>query len=371
MAAAALRGLIVGPSDSSLTCHDRSRRADDTLHATFFMDCKRAGVSVRRRGAPPRHSPSQPHVVHDCPNRERMSRIKQRGVRKVHLEFPKPSGWADLENLTTMLLEGGYRATNVQRYGRQGQAQNGVDVLASEWGPNNGQIHVGYQCKAVRALTQKEVEAECALAKGFKPAIDRYVIVTTLSRDANLQTSVKGIDSGTYGFPVDIWFWDDLNEKLNRTAEAAQAYFANITVEAQPAKAAAHVAALRRALDRPAFKDSIHAERSVDELVEALARTSAFMRTGYLHDNLNNFVESTVPPHKIGEKGYSAFCFAFIKELDALYNCALENRLELQDTSTSSGAAAAIKFMGLRSAVLQRANKEFKKYQLAEIPIRI
>lgn len=289
----------------------------------------------------------------------------------MHLEFPKPSGWADLENLTSMLLEGGYQSTNVQRYGRQGQTQNGVDVLASEWGPNNGQIHVGYQCKAVQALTQKEIEAECALAKDFKPAIDRYVIVTTLSRDAKLQTSVKGIDPGTYGFPVDIWFWDDLNEKLNRTAEAAQAYFSKITLEAQPAKAAAHAAALRRALNRPAFKDSIHFERDVDELVEALARTNAFMNTGYLHDNLNNFVESTVPPHNIGDKAYRSFCKALIGELDGLYTFVLSNRQELRDTSSNSGAAAAYKFMSMRSQLLQRANKVFEKHDLPEIPIRI
>ncbi|WP_456506795.1 LysR family transcriptional regulator [Arthrobacter sp. TE12232] len=46
MAAVASRGLIVGPSKSSPTCHDRRRRADDTplLH---FLDGPQTGGSVR------------------------------------------------------------------------------------------------------------------------------------------------------------------------------------------------------------------------------------------------------------------------------------------------------------------------------------
>lgn len=287
----------------------------------------------------------------------------------MQLEFPRPADWTGLENLTAMLVDYEYGSMNVQRFGRQGQSQDGVDVLSSRWGPN-GDIYIGYQCKAVQSLTQTQVEAECALAKKFKPAIDRYVIVTSLPRDARLQSSVKAIASGTYGFPVDIWFWDDLNEKINRAADVAQAYFSKITLEAQPAAASAHAEALQHALDRPAFLDSIHFERNVEELLEALARTKAFMRTGYLHDNLKNFVESTVPPHRIGDKRYSSFCTNFTKELDALYNFVLENKDELRDTTTNSGAAAAIRFTDQRSQLLQRANKEFRRHRLDEIAIR-
>ncbi|WP_311215124.1 MULTISPECIES: hypothetical protein [unclassified Arthrobacter] len=288
----------------------------------------------------------------------------------MQLDFPRPAEWTGLENLTAMLVENEYGSLNVQRLGRQGQRQDGVDVLASTWGPH-GDLQFGYQCKAVQSLTLTQVEAECALAKNFKPTIDRYIIVTTIPRDAKLQSSVRGIDSKTYGFPVDIWFWDDLNEKINRAAEVAQAYFSKITLEAQPAAASAHAGSLHRALDRAAFLDSIHYERSVKELLVALVRTRAFMRTGYLHDNLKNFVESTVPPHKIGDKRYTTFCSTFINKLDQLYYFVQANMDELKDTGTNSGAAAAAKFTNLRAELLVLANKEFVRHQLDELPIQV
>lgn len=286
----------------------------------------------------------------------------------MHLEFPKPSGWADLENLTVMLAEHQYGAVNVQRYGRPGQSQNGVDVVANTLRLQDN-VRIGYQCKLVQSLTQSDVESECSLAKNFTPALDRYVIVTSLPRDAKLQSSVLGIPDTKYGFPVVIWFWDDLNEKLNRTAEAAQTYFAKIMLEAQPAAAASHAEALRRALDRKAFQDSIRMERDVGELIEALAATVGFMRTGYLYDNRKNFVESTVPPWKIEDKKYSGFCALFSKDLDALYQLVLSKKDDLRDTTTNAGSLAANEFTFRRSKLLDRANREFDRHGLPAVPI--
>jgi hypothetical protein len=286
------------------------------------------------------------------------------------LEFPRPADWNGLEHLTAMLVEYQYGMANVQRYGRQGQKQNGVDILASVWAPG-GDNHIAYQCKLVQDLALSEVEAECTKAKAFKPAPARYVVVTSIARDAKLQSSVRGIPAGTYGFEVDIWFWDDLNERLNRSADAAQAYFSTITLEAQPAAAHAHAQALHRALDRSAFKDSIHQERDIDELIEALAATRGFMRTGILYDNRRNLVESTAPHWKIEEKGYTSFCDGLCKALDKLYDFVLGKRDDLRDTTTNNGVVASIEFMSQRSKLIERANREFVRHSLPALPIQI
>lgn len=287
----------------------------------------------------------------------------------MHLEFPKPSEWSDLENLTAMLVRYQNGAKNVQRNGRLGQKQNGVDVVARMWGPT-GEYHAGYQCKHVQTLSMQDIEDECTKAKGFKPSLEHFVIVTTLTCDVHLQSSVRNIPETRHGFPVDIWFWDELNENLNRSADAAQAYFSEITLAAQPAAAITHAEVLRRALIRPAFTDSIHQERDVDDLVEALAATKGFMRTGYLYDNSRHLVESTYPSWRIGEKRYRAFCDAFTKDLDNLYDFVQSKKDDLRDTSTNRGASAAIRFSSQRANLIERANVVFKRLALDELPVR-
>ena len=66
-------------------------------------------------------------------------------------------------------------------YGRNGQAQFGVDVLIRA----GGRL-IGIQCKAVTKLDDKIIAAEVERAKGFEPALTELIVVTTAPHDAKL-----------------------------------------------------------------------------------------------------------------------------------------------------------------------------------------
>jgi hypothetical protein len=289
----------------------------------------------------------------------------------MQLDFPVPSDSTGLENLTVMLAEQQYGAANVQRFGRSGQSQSGIDVLARAWSAQLQDHFVGFQCKRVKKLTLADVKTECAMAKNLQPKLDRLVMVTSIPRDAALQSQVTTIPRSTYGFDVDIWFWDDVNEKLNRSADRAREFYSKIMDEAQPAAAKAHVEALRRALDRPAFRDDVDMDRDLGELIEAFANTRAFLKTGIRYDNRRNFIESVPPPWKIQESWYVTLVDELVVGIDKLYDFAVKNKSVLQSPSTNPGRKACNDFMKKRNALVERANKAFVTLGIPELLLPI
>jgi len=80
-----------------------------------------------------------------------------------------------------------WRDPALVRYGRAGQRQHGVDIIAR----NGGLYPIGLQCKKraqwpVTRLTTAQVDAEVAKALSFKPALKAFYILTTAPDDANL-----------------------------------------------------------------------------------------------------------------------------------------------------------------------------------------
>lgn len=287
----------------------------------------------------------------------------------MQLKFPKPSDSTGLENLTVMLVEHQYGTGNVHRVGRSGQSQNGVDVHAATWSNHLGHHFVGYQSKCVKALSLAEVKAECAKAKNYKPRIEKLVVVASIPRDAQLQSQINSIPRSTYGFAVDIWFWDDVDEKLNRSADKAREFYSKIMSEAQPAAAKNQAEALKRALDRPAFRDVVDMDRDLGELVEAFANTLGFLRTGILYDNRKNLVESVPPPWKIDEPWYQTFLTDFTNSMQKLYDFTLKNKSFLMSPGTNPGNIACNQFMAKRNTLVGKANGAFRKLDIQELII--
>lgn len=287
----------------------------------------------------------------------------------MQLKFPIPSDSTGLENLTVMLVEQQHGTENVHRVGRSGQSQNGVDIHAATWSRQYGHHFVGYQSKCVKKLTLDDVKAECVKAENYKPKITQLVMVASIPRDAGLQSQINSIPRSTYGFGVEIWFWDDVDEKLNRSADKARDYYSKIMCEAQPAAAKSHAEALRRALDRPAFRDAVDMDRDLGELVEAFANTMGFLKTGILYDNRQNLVESVPPPWKIEEPWYQTFLTDLTNSLQKLYDFTLKNKSVLMSPGSNPGNIACNQFMTKRNALVTKANGALKKLSIQELPI--
>lgn len=203
------------------------------------------------------------------------------------LNFPPPANWQDFQLLSFRLVEQVCEPTSVREYGRQGQRQDGVDV----YGEMYGEPHLGVQCKQMqlgKQLTVKLIQAEAEQARSFLPALDIFVVATTLPEDTALHKAVTRLNSAkTYPFKISYWSWAHFNDSLNRSSrlveESYKAYAKAFDVKEEMLE----FEALREAFDRPAFVDDFHHELSMTDFLTALSDTVLFLQTGLLRDRVS------------------------------------------------------------------------------------
>ena len=127
-------------------------------------------------------------------------------------ELPRISNEVSFEEFCKDLWKDILKEYTVERYGRRGQSQDGVDVACI----SKDEV-IGIQCKRVEKLTEDDIDKEINLAKNFEPKLDKYIIATTLKKDKNLQTHVykKSIENQNNDlFKIEIIFWDGLTDKI-------------------------------------------------------------------------------------------------------------------------------------------------------------
>ncbi|MDY6875891.1 MAG: tetratricopeptide repeat protein [Chloroflexota bacterium] len=136
-------------------------------------------------------------------------------------ELPIPRSWDEFEDIVADLYSRMWDDPNTQRYGRTGQAQQGVDICGRP--PHLHGRYAGVQCKRYsdRTLAQRKIEREIAKAENFSPPLAEYIIATTEHRDAKLQQVVRQINEERQSagrFSVHVVFWEDLCSHLSHPA---------------------------------------------------------------------------------------------------------------------------------------------------------
>ena len=118
---------------------------------------------------------------------------------------------------------------NVQRVGRRGQRQNGVDLIGKRGEDPTRQV--GVQCKLKglgKELSENEVRNELKKALKFKPLLREYYIATTAPDDATLQELARTleleINQGGRSFTFQIWGWNTLEERITEYPKARKAF---------------------------------------------------------------------------------------------------------------------------------------------------
>ncbi len=153
-------------------------------------------------------------------------------------QIPKPSDAQAFERANVILWGCLLRDPNVQRNGRLGQRQNGVDLF----GIRNGDAthHVGIQCKLKshdQELTETEVRAEVRKALTFKPPLREYFIVTTAPDDVAMQelsrTLTAELQAQGHTMRVLVWGWNTLEERIADSPEARNAFDPSFTPHSQ------------------------------------------------------------------------------------------------------------------------------------------
>ena len=147
------------------------------------------------------------------------------------MKIPPPKNWDEFEIITLSALRIKWGSPNLQRNGRQGQSQHGVDIF----GEDDLGRSVGVQCKNFDTpITIKTVEEELEKAAKFDPPIASFFIASTFPNDAELQKQIrlKSRDRILSGlFPIGIFFWEDIICELIKNPKEFSAYYPQINLD--------------------------------------------------------------------------------------------------------------------------------------------
>lgn len=141
---------------------------------------------------------------------------------KAPTHIMKPKNWQDFEKLCKLLWGEVWDCEDsIKQHGRQGQAQQGVDVYAYV---EKYDGYCGIQCKGKddythAQLTEVEIDNEIAKAKNFQPTLKRLIFATTANKDTKIESyiRIKDIECHSQGlFHVDIFSWEDIADLLER-----------------------------------------------------------------------------------------------------------------------------------------------------------
>lgn len=163
-----------------------------------------------------------------------------------NFNIPPPTDGFLFEDLCRDLFKAEYPEAHIAPNGRPGQGQQGVDLYI-----NRGQNgYLGIQCKCRsentdRARLAAELKLELEKARDFKPPLARYLIATTLKRDATLQELERVCEqeeqSRAGGFEVRFLFWNDILEMLDTHPTVYQRYYLGAYAAESPAGCGARV----------------------------------------------------------------------------------------------------------------------------------
>jgi hypothetical protein len=132
-------------------------------------------------------------------------------------EIPIPKSWDEFEDIVADIYVREWADKHLQRNGRAGQRQNGVDIFGRPAYANG--LRAGIQCKRLeeRKLTSATIKAEVKKAESFEPPLFEFIVVTTDKRDALVQKAVRVLNDERTNdgkFAVHVVFWEDVCSKL-------------------------------------------------------------------------------------------------------------------------------------------------------------
>lgn len=286
-------------------------------------------------------------------------------MNQVKIYLPAPTNWQDFQALVQEIAAIRYDPATVVEYGRLGQRQDGVDVYAQDLFGKK----IGIQCKETKdALTKAEIRKEADKAKSFSPQLDLFIVATTDRTDAKLQAAVITLnDSGTYSFKIRVDFWDVLMNDINRYAMVLNGCYQSYRDAFQKSDESNHLACLRVAFDRPAFKDDFLHEINYDDFEEALVATKRLFRTGFTMDRWSRIpVVQTVPVDFLPDGQYRKFVSKIEGHLEKIYKAYIADKKQIQGVPRYAQDRAG-HYNILRRDLLSELNKGLTNSGLPEI----
>ncbi|WP_207496755.1 hypothetical protein [Aridibaculum aurantiacum] len=224
-------------------------------------------------------------------------------MQTIPKTYYPPRNWQDFENLILDVakykIEGDF-----DKYGREGQSQNGVDI----WGRDKQYRSIGVQCKYKKRssattkkltteITKTTIDSEILNAEAFKINLDKFIISTTTFRDANLQNHLIDVNDDRHKqskFQVEIWFWETIEEEISRHTEIAYLYYTEVLKSLNLYNRDVHIISLLyKSLFRPAFTTRFNCENDCGNFIQAISDSQQAFITGKLYDRQNTLIGSS------------------------------------------------------------------------------
>ncbi|HEX4372081.1 MAG TPA: hypothetical protein VHZ50_02140, partial [Puia sp.] len=144
-------------------------------------------------------------------------------------KIQRPENWQDFESLCKMLWGEIWECSEIQKNGRSGQSQNGVDVCGI---PKNENGYFGIQCKGKddfsnANLSFDEINLELDKAKKFTPPLKKFYFATTAKKDVNIEEYIrnKNLEYKSQGlFEVHLFAWDDITDLIYENRNTFNSY---------------------------------------------------------------------------------------------------------------------------------------------------
>jgi len=137
-------------------------------------------------------------------------------------KYPKLQNWQDFELLCRDIMSAELSINFIQ-FGRYGQKQNGIDFYAKL-----SSTVIAIQCKNTNKLTLKQIQKELEEIKYLDINISSLYFMTSSNRDVELQKQIIN-----YNIELNILFWEDIEERLNKHKDIVLKYYPNYNTNIQ------------------------------------------------------------------------------------------------------------------------------------------
>lgn len=146
------------------------------------------------------------------------------------MQLPLPQHWQEFETLVRDAQAVKWGSPTLEKNGRPGQEQHGVDI----YGPDYLGRPVGIQCKRYKGPLKLDVVLEeISNAEAFKGLITTLYVATTADHDSKLQEQVRirSEQRAKAGkFAVGIIFWDEIVSGLVLNSAVLKAHYPQLTI---------------------------------------------------------------------------------------------------------------------------------------------
>jgi len=158
--------------------------------------------------------------------------VQNKKIMEAPKTLRRPSNWQDFESLCKKLWGEIWNCPEIQKNGRQGQEQSGVDVFGM---PFSEKEYYGIQCKGKSEynhsqFSEAEILDEISKAENFEPKLKKFYLTTTAQNDAKIQAFVRKINIERIAkkeFEVHVFGWESIVDLIDENKQTHDWYLKN------------------------------------------------------------------------------------------------------------------------------------------------